>query len=70
MRFYWLIDRMHQNQLTIYWKPGFTNLGNYHSKHHTPGNHQKMHPIIFNSAYNIQEIDILRGCNNNLLTNM
>ena len=66
MRFYWLIDRMHQNQFTVYWKPGFTNLGDYHSKHHPPSHHQKMRPIIFNSAYTLQQVDILRGCNKTL----
>ena len=54
MRFYWLIHRMHQNQFTVYWKPGFTILGDYHSKHHPQGHHRKMRLIIFNSAYNIQ----------------
>ena len=31
MRFYWLIDRMHQNQFSVYWKLGHTNIGDYHS---------------------------------------
>ena len=66
MRFYWLIDRMKQNQFTVYWKPGVTNLGDYHTKHHPPQHHRQMRPIIFNSAYYSQEIDILRGCNNTL----
>jgi len=35
-QFYWLIDRMHKNQFTVYWKPDDTNLGDYHSKHHPP----------------------------------
>jgi len=42
MRFFWPVDRMHQNQFTIYWKPGITNLGDYHSKHHPSSHHQKM----------------------------
>ena len=29
MRFYWLIDGMQQNQFTVYWKRGFTNLGSW-----------------------------------------
>ena len=51
MRFYWLIDRMDQNQFTVYWKPGHTNIGDCHSKYHSPSHHQRMIPIIFNSAY-------------------
>ena len=69
MRFFWLIDRIHQNQFTVYWKPGINNLGGYRSKHHPPSHHQKMCPIIFNLAYSLQEIDILQGCNNTLYTN-
>jgi len=55
MRFYWLVDRIKQNQFTVYWKPGVMNLGDYHSKHHPPSHHQKMRPVIFNSAYLIKE---------------
>ena len=34
MRFYWIRDRTSQGQFLIYWQPGITNLGNYHTKHH------------------------------------
>ena len=33
-RFYWIRDRTSQGQFLIYWQPGITNLGNYHTKHH------------------------------------
>ena len=34
MRFYWIKDREIQGQFLVYWKPGRTNLGGYHTKHH------------------------------------
>ena len=40
MRFYWIRDRTRQVQLLIYWQPGITNLGDYHTKYHSPSHHQ------------------------------
>ena len=40
MQFYWLRYRSLQNQFRFYWRPGPTNLGDYHTKHH-PGKHHK-----------------------------
>ena len=40
MRFYWVIDRLNQNQFMIYWRPGANNVGGYVSKHHFPAHHQ------------------------------
>ncbi len=34
MRFYWIRDRVKQNQFIIYWRPGTENLGDYFTKHH------------------------------------
>ena len=42
MRFYWIRDRTSQGQFLIYWQPGITNLGDYHTKHHLPAHHQLM----------------------------
>ena len=39
MRFYWVRDRVHQNQFMIYWRPGSNNVGDYVSKHHSPAHH-------------------------------
>ena len=36
MRFYWVQDRTKQNHFKVFWKPGTTNLGGYHTKHHAP----------------------------------
>ena len=40
MRFYWIHDRTSQGQFLIYWQPGITNIGDYHTKHHSPVHHQ------------------------------
>ena len=40
MRFHWLRYRAAQKQFRYYWRPGPTNLGDYHTKHH-PGKHHQ-----------------------------
>ena len=47
MRFYWVRDRVNQNQFMIYWRPVANNVGDYVSKHHSPAHHQTMRPICF-----------------------
>jgi hypothetical protein len=42
MRFYWIKDRVRQNQFLVYWRPGPENLGDYHTKHHPPSHHRRM----------------------------
>ena len=42
MRFYWIRDCTSQGKFLIYWQPGITNLGDYHTKHHSPAHHQLM----------------------------
>jgi hypothetical protein len=42
MRFYWVRDRVRQNNFLVYWKPGRENLGDYFTKHHPPAHHQTM----------------------------
>ena len=44
MRFYWIRDYTRQGQFKIYWAPGSTNLGNYHTKHDPPSHHCLMRP--------------------------
>ena len=61
---------MNQNQFTVYWKASHTNIGDYHSKHHPPGHHQRMRQIIFNSAYLLEENAILQGYDNTLRTHI
>jgi hypothetical protein len=42
MRFYWhwVQDRVRQGQFNVYWQPGWTNLGNYFTKHHLTTHHR------------------------------
>ena len=47
MIFYWVRDRVNQNQLMIYWRPGANNVGDYVSKHHSPAHRQTMRPNFF-----------------------
>ena len=59
MRYYWLKDRVEQQQFNIYWAPGITNPADYFTKHHAPKHHMNMRQLILN----IQQInDQLRGC--------
>ena len=44
MRFYWIRDSTRQGHLNIYWAPRSTNLGDYHTKHHSPVHHRLMFP--------------------------
>ena len=39
MRFHWIQDRILQSHFHVFWKPGSTNLGDYHSKHHPEAHH-------------------------------
>ena len=39
MCFYWIHDCTSQGQFLIYWQPGITNLGDYHTRHHSPEHH-------------------------------
>jgi hypothetical protein len=35
MRFYWVKDRVDQDQINVGWAPGDTNMGDYFMKHHS-----------------------------------
>ena len=50
MRFYWICDRTRQGQFLIYWQPGITNLGDYHTKHHSTAHHQLMRPVYLHTT--------------------
>ena len=47
MIFYWVRDRVNQNQFMIYWRPGANNVGEYVSKHHSPAHRQSMRQNFF-----------------------
>ena len=54
MRFYWIRDRTRQGQFKIYWAPGSTNLGDYHTKHHPPSHHCLMRPQFLHDEPHVQ----------------
>ena len=45
MRFYWLRDRVRQQQFEVYWEKGSTNYADYFTKHFSPTHHKLMRPI-------------------------
>ena len=42
MRFYWIQDRIKQNQLEVQWRPRVTNLADYFTKDHPTQHHRNM----------------------------
>ena len=61
MRFYWVRDRVDQNQFKVYWRPGKTNLADYVTKHHASTHHRLMRPIYLHQAQylkRLQEIQV------------
>jgi hypothetical protein len=59
MKYYWLQDRVHQNQFDVYWRPYKDSLGDYHTKKHSAQHHKDMRPIILHQD---NSLNILRGC--------
>ena len=58
MRFYWIHDCTIQGQFLIYWHPGITNLGDYHTKHHSPAHHQLMRPTYLHTSEKLAQCAI------------
>jgi hypothetical protein len=42
MRFYWVRDRVRQQQFLVHWRRGSDNLADYFTKHHSPSHHRLM----------------------------
>jgi hypothetical protein len=70
MRFYWVRDRVQQQQFNIYWAPGKRNLVDYYTKHHSATHHQQIRELYLhttpstnaiNSAI-AQALHVLQGC--------
>jgi hypothetical protein len=69
MRFYWIKDRVKQGQFKIYWGPGFQNLADYFTKHHSPAHHKRIREVYIHTderPINRKGIrdSALRGCVN------
>ena len=65
MRFYWIQDRTRQKKFLIYWKPGSTKLGDYHTEHHPDSHHRLMsstYPHPTTQLANLVISHILQGC--------
>jgi hypothetical protein len=69
MRFYWIKDRVKQGQFKIYLGPGFQNLADYFTKHHSPAHHRRIRDVYIHAderPINWKGIrdSALRGCVN------
>jgi hypothetical protein len=69
MRFYWIKYRVKQGQFNVYWGPGYQNLADYFTKHHSPAHHKRMREIYIHAderPINRKGIrdSALRGCVN------
>ena len=49
MRFFWLRDRVNQNQFHLYWNKGDDNLADYFTKQHSAQHHKQMRKILMAS---------------------
>jgi hypothetical protein len=49
MRFHWIRDRVKQNQFTVIWRPGGTNLADYFTKTHPVSHYRKMRETYVHS---------------------
>ena len=50
MRFYWIQDRVDQQQFRIHWLQGESNHADYFTKHHPPSHHQKVRPTYLHTG--------------------
>jgi hypothetical protein len=67
MRFYWVKDRVEQDQFNVGLTPGDTNLGDYFTKHHSPAHQKRMIPYYLHDKHSSMIrhdtiLAILRGC--------
>jgi hypothetical protein len=49
MLFYWIKDRVKQGQFHVYWGPGFQNLADYFTKHHSPAHHKRIRDVYIHA---------------------
>ena len=62
MSFNWIHNRILQEQFHVFWKPGPTNLGDYHSKHHPTPHHIKVRHTNLHEPHSSHTT--LQGCVN------
>jgi hypothetical protein len=62
MRFYWLRDRIRQNQFHVHWKRAETNLADYPTKHHPTKHHIAVrHKYVLNNTQMLLPKQIYKG---------
>jgi hypothetical protein len=49
MRFYWIKDRVKKGQFKIYWGPGYQNLADYFTKHHSLAHHKRIRNVYIHA---------------------
>jgi hypothetical protein len=49
MRFYWINDRVKHGQFNAYWGPGYQNVSDYFTTHHSPAYHKRMREIYIHA---------------------
>jgi hypothetical protein len=49
MHFCWIKDRAKQGQFNVYWGPGYQNLADYFTKHHSLAHHKRMREIYIHA---------------------
>jgi hypothetical protein len=49
IRFYWIKDRVKQGKFNVHWGPGYQNLADYFTKHHSPAHHKIMREIYIHA---------------------
>jgi hypothetical protein len=69
MRFYWIKDRVKQEQFNLYWGPGYQNLADYFTKHHSLSHHKRMCETYIHADEQpiyrkVIQDSVLRGCVN------
>jgi hypothetical protein len=59
MRFYWIKDRVAQDQYVVHWRKGSNNLADYFTKRHSPSHH-----CLMRSQYlvDLHQPASLQGC--------
>ena len=62
MRFNWIQDIILQEHFHVFWKPGPTNLEDYHSKHHPTPHHIQVRHTNLHEPHSSQ--NTFQGCVN------
>jgi hypothetical protein len=50
MQFCWVKDRVKQGPCHVYWGPGYPNLADYFTKHHSPTYHKRMREMYIHAS--------------------